>query len=319
MPTTERAAVHTPSGKPGLDTAQVVLVLGLLATALIYLDTLSFQFVYDDVTLIVRNPQVQSWSNLPHFFTQHLWAAYAATGNYYRPVYQLWLLLNYTAFGLNPLGWHITTVAVHLGATLLVYVLLAKLGAERLTAAIAASLFGVHPVHIESVAWVSGVIDPLTAVFFLGALLCHLQVREGKRWCLGPALALCALALLTKEAAAVLPGVVLVVEWRGLGRRQDDMAALSRTDRLRSAVTWTLPYAAVAVLYLVARHYALVRWCRSSMSSLSRLKVSAACLRIERSQPLVRRTPPTSRKRAVGRFAAILYSFSVSTFSNSGG
>ena len=232
------------------DTAYVVLALGLLITAIIYLDTLSFQFVYDDLTLIVRNPQVQSWRYVPYFFKEHLWASVAGQGNYYRPVFQLWLLLNHTLFGLDPMGWHLSTVAVHLGVTLLVYPLVVLLGGDRLTAAVAATLFGVHPVHIESVAWVAGVCDSLLSLFFLGALVAYLRARKSPtamRW-RALALVLYGLALLTKEVAGMLPALVLGYEWIYASESET-----AHSQRLRKALVAIIPFAAVTAVYLAVR------------------------------------------------------------------
>ena len=231
------------------DPAHVVLALGLLITAIIYLETLNFQFVYDDLTLIVRNPQVQSWRYLPYFFKEHLWASVAGQGNYYRPVFQVWLLLNHTFFGLDPMGWHLSTVAVHLGVTLLTYLLVLLLGGDRMTAAVAATLFGVHPVHIESVAWVAGVCDSLLSLFFLGALVSYLMSRKSPkepRWRV-LTLVLYALALLTKEVAGMLPVLVFGYEWI-YGE-----AKLTRSQRARTALVAVLPFAAVTAAYLGVR------------------------------------------------------------------
>ncbi len=233
-----------------MEPPQLCLLLGLCLTALVYAQAVGFQFVYDDLTYIVRNPQIHSWSNLGSFFTRHLWASYAASGSYYRPVFQVWLLLNYKLFGLSPAGWHAATLGAHLLATLLVYRLLEQLGVERLAAAVAATIFGVHPVHLESAAWVAGANEPLMTALFIAAFLCHLRARAGERWWWGAALAFYALALLAKEAAAPLPAVVLAYEWTAAA---ESTAGGGRWRRAWQAVLRSMPYAAVTLLYLTAR------------------------------------------------------------------
>ena len=84
-----------------------------------------FQFVYDDQTIILYNPAVHSWRYLPQYFTRHFWAGVhpEGAGNYYRPVYLLWLRMNDMAFGNHAWGWHLGTILLHLAVTVLVYFL----------------------------------------------------------------------------------------------------------------------------------------------------------------------------------------------------
>jgi hypothetical protein len=79
---------------------------------------------------------------------------------------------NFALFGAVPVGWHLTSACVHVAVTLFAYLvalalaLALALSRERCMAGATALLFGVHPVHIEPVAWITGVIDPLVALFF---------------------------------------------------------------------------------------------------------------------------------------------------------
>src|SRR5207248_2866153 len=136
----------------------------LLAVAAAYAYTLTFEFVYDDQAQIVATSYVHSWRFVPRYFQEHLWShKISGAGSYYRPLFLLWLLTNHTLFGLRPEWWHLTTVGIHLTVTLLFYLVTVRLARDRITAAMAALMFGLHPVHVESVAWVSGVSDPLVA------------------------------------------------------------------------------------------------------------------------------------------------------------
>src|SRR5882724_1015303 len=102
-----------------LKSTKVVMGLVLTATALVYASSLWFEFTYDDKLQIVQNPAITSASHIPEYFTKHVWADLfpEALGNYYRPVFLLWLLLNYKLFGLSPAGWHATSLLVHLLCT----------------------------------------------------------------------------------------------------------------------------------------------------------------------------------------------------------
>ncbi len=232
------------------DLARAVLLFALVLTALAYVNTLRFNFVYDDLPQIVNNPMVQSWNNVPRFFTEHVWAQIGQTGEYYRPLFLLWLLISYSLFGLQPFAWHLVSVALHLVAAWLVYRLGWRLTQGRLAGAIAAVVFGLHPAHIESVAWVSGLTDPLMANFVLGAILAYLEAcaRKTRAW-LALAIVLYALGCLTKETAVLLPLVLLGCEW--FFSRKDD------TRWMRTAAVRLLPFLFVGMAYLGARYLAL--------------------------------------------------------------
>ncbi len=222
----------------------------LLATAAAYFWTLRFGFVYDDLGQIVSNPLVQSWRYVPMYFRGNVWMQQSALGNYYRPVFLTWLLLNHTLFGLHPALWHLTNLLAHLGATALVYVLTLRLTREQKVAAIAALIFGVHPVHVESVAWISGVTEPLLALLMIPSFLAFMNYRENKagKW-LGVSIALFAAALLAKETAVILPGLLVAyvllcpgVDWK---------------KRVTDAVKGVAPFVVVTLIYLVVRAGAL--------------------------------------------------------------
>lgn len=242
---------------------QVALALALTLTFIAYCGTLAFPFVYDDHVQIAANPAIWSWRLLPQYFTRHAWA-FIDTGhfppNYYRPLFLLWLRLNYLLFGLRPWGWHLTTVLAHVGATLLVYLLVLRLVGERLTGAWAALIFGVHPIHTEAVAWVSGVTEPLVALPLLGSFLCYLRKREGgkpeRRWLL-LSLALYASAILVKETGLVLTAVVFTYEWCYAKRGMGAEPVPTGVRRLFGAARAAGPYLAVLSFYLVVRRWAL--------------------------------------------------------------
>jgi tetratricopeptide (TPR) repeat protein len=230
-------------------------------TFLAYLDTLSFQFVQDDEYQILGNVYLRSWSYLPRYFTKDVWAFMHPNypGNYYRPLFLLWLRLNYLLFGLHPWGWHLTTVLAHVGATLLVYRLARRLLGDWVTAVFAALVFGLHPVHIEGVAWISGVSEPLLALLLIPSFLCHLNVRDNPRraraW-LAASLGLYGLAMLVKETALVLP--LLIFASAGLGLQVPGlMRPESWRRRLGASLGSAAPYLALTVIYLLARQVVL--------------------------------------------------------------
>jgi protein O-mannosyl-transferase len=240
------------------DAPWVAVSLVLLTTFLAYSGTLWFKFVYDDRGQILANVQVHSWRYVPHYFLERVWSfAYPGIpGNYYRPIFLLFLLLNYKIFGPYAAGWHLVSVAAHVGVTYLVYVLARRLLGDSKTALVAALIFGLDPVHIESVAWVSGVTDPMLALFLLPAFFCYLNARDRtshRRPWLAGSLALYALAMLSKETALILPIIIFAFEWlwqEESGKTSWFRAAL---DRARNGAIRVVPFVLLTFVYLAVR------------------------------------------------------------------
>ena len=245
--------VETSSESAGraswIATRGVAETLACAMAFLAYVPTLGFQFVYDDKPQIIQNPAIHAWRNWPHYFTSHAWAELYphVTGNYYRPLFLLWFRLNHALFGLDPKGWHLTTVLCHVAATYLVFALIRRLAAGPGIAFSAATLFALHPVHIESVAWVSGVTDPLMAIFLIGSFLAYLRFGERNRWgWMGLALSLFALGLLEKETAVVLGPLVFVYAWLYAEKG-------SWISRFVFSVKQSLGYFSLTILYIPLR------------------------------------------------------------------
>jgi protein O-mannosyl-transferase len=243
-----------------LKSKKTALLLVLLSTGLLYVSCLRYEFVYDDNSQIVLNPAITSTSHISEYFSNHVWANILpdAPANYYRPIFLLWLLINYKLFGLSPAGWHATNILVHLVATWLVFVLARRLTADLWIATIAAFLFGIHPVHIEAVAWISGVTDSLMTVFFLAAVVLYLDSKpatdaENQRMVSQRSLLLAllfySLAILTKETAVVFLPLVVVYELL-VGREKTNA---SSRNRLISILLTMLPFLIVTGIYFIIR------------------------------------------------------------------
>ncbi len=231
--------------------ARWLLPLALVLTALVYVDTLRFEFISDDFPQIVDNPAIRSWASVPGFFTHHVWDVVisGATGNFYRPLFLVWFVAIYKLVGLNLLGWHLATLLVHLTVTFLVGRIATRVLQSEAAGGVAALVFGVHPIHIETVTWVSGVTDSLLAVFFCAAFLAWLRSRGSAPQRAGfVALALFwyALALLVKEPAVVLP--LLIFGYVAISERDH-----STRERATAALRASLPFVLVTVCYLALR------------------------------------------------------------------
>ena len=134
----------------------------------------------------------------------------------YHPLTTLSLAVNYSISGISPAWYHLTNLFIHLVNTLLVFLFIFLLpGRKVIAAAIAALLFGIHPMHVESVAWVSERKNVLYTMFFLGSLISYQhflkQPKDLKFYILS--LALFACSLFSKAMAAPLPLVLFLIDY----------------------------------------------------------------------------------------------------------
>lgn len=240
-----------------------LMAFTLLLTFLAYARVIHFGFVSDDRVQIVGDPYIRSWSYVSRYFIRDIWdlSQNVKWGNYYRPFFLLWLFANYHFFKLDPVGWHLTTLLLHLGVTLLVFFLARKMTRDAIAAVIAALIFGLHPAHIESVAWISGVTEALAAAWVVGAFLCYLKWRDsgGRIWA-AASLTAYVLGMLSQETALVLPLLIFAYEWFWPETWMPERGPGSGTDYLRAALAFVKrellvlgPYAVLTALYLVVR------------------------------------------------------------------
>jgi protein O-mannosyl-transferase len=190
-----------------------LLALGaiLAVTFLCYLPALTGEFVnWDDYGYVVDNTLIRGFSaeNALSIFTKP-----EQMGNYH-PLTMLTYNLEYQFFGQNPHGYHVTNILLHLINTALVFWLL-TLVSQRSVAIIVALLFGVHTLHVESVAWVSERKDLLYALFYFLALISYVKYVQsgGSRKMYAAALILFVLSVLSKAMAVSLVLVLPLVDY----------------------------------------------------------------------------------------------------------
>jgi protein O-mannosyl-transferase len=254
----KRDARPEPLISPGKQ--ERLVVAGILAIIfLAYFNSLGGQFVYDDRVQILRNPTILSLANIPSMFTQSVWqfidpAPGETIGTYYRPLFNILLAVNYNLFGPNVVGWHVVSVLLHLAVTLLVYMIARRWGLARELAAVAALFFGLHPTHSESVAWISGVPDPMAGVFLLLSLLFYeryYRIERASSYWLIASLAMALAAMLSKEVTIMLPALIAA---REVFDRSEGEKLSATISRIAGRV---VPFVAVAIFYLAARYYVM--------------------------------------------------------------
>jgi len=253
------------------------LVAALVAAAA-YVATLGYDFVWDDTLLIQQSWRLHHWQELPSLLGSHFWSEVGEASHYYRPLVTLSFFLDVRVWGLNPFGFHLTNVLAHVAVTLAVLAVARRAMGSGLAAPICALAFALHPLHTESISFVSGRTDVIATLFFLLALLAYDRGRERERWVwIAWSLGAYFLALLAKEVAIALPAVLAV--WDRLVRGDlEDRRAVGR------GVARYAAYGAVTGIYLGLRMVALGglvdssagAWGSLSTRTLTTLKIVAA-------------------------------------------
>jgi len=188
----------------------------VVAVLLLFARTGRFSFVvYDDDQYLTGNPRVQSGLSAEGV----AWAFTTTHAANWHPLTWLSHMLDVELFGMDPGAHHRVNVAFHAANTLLLFLVLLRMTAAPGRSAFVAALFAVHPLHVESVAWVAERKDLLCAFFWflaLGAYARYAARPVLKRYL--PVLLLFALALLSKPMAVTLPFVFLLLDFWPLGR-----------------------------------------------------------------------------------------------------
>jgi len=193
----------------------IIAALGLI----VYANSLNGAFIWDDEYLVRDNAYIKSWGNLPRIFTEDIGAGVGHRFTFYRPLQMLSYMLDHSLWGLNVRGYHLTNVVFHVLAAWAVFGLIMALYKEERLALWTGILFVIHPVHTEAVCYISSRADPMFAFFLLLTAVFYIKNLDSKCLisCFGMAAAY-ACALLSKEMAVILPGLLLLYHY-AFGRR----------------------------------------------------------------------------------------------------
>ena len=195
------------------------LILGIAITLLtlaLYWRVQGHGFLhYDDYQYVVDNPHVR------HGLTRQgvLWALTSGYASNWHPLTWLSHMLDCELYGLNPQGHHLNNLLLHIANALLLFRLLLRMTGALWRSAFVAALFALHPLHVESVAWVAERKDVLSTLFWMLTLGAYLRYRErptGTRYL--ATLFLFALGLAAKPMLVTLPFVLLLLDCWPLGR-----------------------------------------------------------------------------------------------------
>jgi tetratricopeptide (TPR) repeat protein len=190
------------------DLWMVALLFGLIL--IVYSPALHGGMLWDDEAYITK-PALQSTDGL-----WSIWFHLGATAQYYPLLYSAFWV-EHQLWGDSMLGYHLTNIILHAASAFLVVLIVRRLALPG--AWLAGFLFALHPVYVESVAWISEQKNTLSTVFYLASVLTYLhfdQTRKRLQYFL--ALVLFVLAVLTKTVTATLPAAILVILWWQRGR-----------------------------------------------------------------------------------------------------
>ncbi len=186
------------------------MALIALVTCVAYLPALNGTLVWNDVDYVTR-PDLRSVDGLAR-----IWFEVGATEQYY-PLLHSFFWMQSQLFGDHPLGHHLVDLALHLLSCGLLYLILRRL--EIPGAMLAAAIFALHPVMVESVAWITEQKNTLSTMLYLAAMLVYLHFDQSRKGSLyAGALALYVLAMASKTVTATLPAALLVIFWWQRGR-----------------------------------------------------------------------------------------------------
>ena len=179
----------------------------VVATVLAYEPAWHAGFIWDDDNYVTNNPLLTAPDGL-----QRIWFSLDSPSQYFPLVYTIFRL-EHALWGLNPSGYHWVNILLHAVNALLVWRLLKRLSVPG--AWLAAAIFALHPVNVESVAWITQLKNVLVLFFSLLALLAWVEfVEEPPRWrWYGMALMFFTLALASKTTACTLPAAMLLILW----------------------------------------------------------------------------------------------------------
>lgn len=265
--------------------ALVVTACLLAAVYALYAPSLDFQFILDDHRF-TNDPRIQMPDHVWEYFSNFVWAQFiGGPPSFYRPIFLLWMRINFLLSALSPWGWHLLSIAKHVAVAVLLGLLVWRLLRDRTAALLASALFVLHPAQAESVAWVT-VPDPLMSAGLLASLLFFWMYREavssrqepkdrksrGRSKTEAPSsregvwlvlsAAFYAASLLAKETAIVFPAVIFslalfVPESSPVEAGSPKQPRQGWARRSRNALVQVTPFLGATLIYLLMRLNAL--------------------------------------------------------------
>jgi tetratricopeptide (TPR) repeat protein len=243
-----------------------IALLLAVATFAAYYEVRSCEFVgYDDYVYVIQNPNLRDGLGIGA-----LLQAFRPYEVNWIPLTWISLQIDYTLYGLDPTGYHLTNVALHALSAILLYLALVSMTGAIGCAAFTAAVFALHPLHVESVAWVTERKDTLSGVFWM-LTLCAYAFYARRPGCIRRyllVLACLALGLMAKPMLVTLPFVLVLLDYWPLNRLTGDRTSAWPDPRaLRAALVEKIPMFALA-----AGASAVTFWIQRTAGAVSALE-----------------------------------------------
>lgn len=197
-----------------------IVILGFI----VYSNSLNNKFIWDDRLHILNNIFIKSWVNLPRVFCENMAAGAGYKSSFYRPIQTLTYMIDYSFWGLDVKGYHLTGIFIHILVAMAVYALVNILVNKRSVSFFAGILFVVHPLNVETVAFISDRADSLAALFMLLCIIFYIKYAGFKNTKAYILIILSyLLALLSKENSIILPALLFSYHYtfkKGIGDKK---------------------------------------------------------------------------------------------------
>ncbi len=222
------------------------LLFIILAGTAVYISGLRNLFVWDDILIIINNDFIKGYKLIKEVFFKPLFYFAGSDYSYYRPLQSLSNLCDYYIWGLNPLGFHLTNLLLHISAAVAIYFFITALFGDRKLSFVAALLFVVHPINASVVGYVASRSDILMTIFTISSLILFLKANSYKIYLLS--LICFIFALLSKETAIIFPACLIFINEMYLRMNGARNRAGSLTARF-----WYFSFLIVPVAYILFR------------------------------------------------------------------
>ena len=216
----------------------------------IYGNVIGGKFLWDDDNNIVNNSYIKDGGHIGDFFTKDLLAGSGQTIGWYRPALLISYAIDYGIWHLNPVGYHLTNIFLHVFSSLILFLIVLKIFYKWSVAFLSSLLFLIHPVQTEAVSYISGRADLLLVFLSLSSFYFFLLFQESntvKRSAIfyGASILSFVLALLSKETAIVFP-LLLILFILTLGKRAGRLS-FEKTSLIIA------PFLAISAVYQILR------------------------------------------------------------------
>jgi tetratricopeptide (TPR) repeat protein len=206
----------------------IVYIVLAVVTVAVFWQVHQYDFInFDDDVYVTQNSNIQSGITLDGF----RWAFSTTHAEFWHPLTWISLMLDYQLFGLNAGGYHLTNLILHIISALLLFWIFNRMTGSIWRSAFIAGLFAIHPLRVESVAWIAERKDVLSAFFWMLTLCLYVYYTEKpaiRRYLLVLFSFVC--GLMSKSMVVTLPVVMILLDYWPLGRLQSQKIGANLTD-----------------------------------------------------------------------------------------